>query len=106
VSRNFGGIRDRAAENKRIRKARERPPPVAVTYRCPECGGDHPAADHGLTDSLRDALRTLPPGELRELELAALGELTRAVVAGDADLVSRISLFVRRVEARMQAFDD
>jgi hypothetical protein len=34
VSRNYGGIRDRAAENKRIREARERPPPIAIAYRC------------------------------------------------------------------------
>jgi hypothetical protein len=89
VSRKYGGQATRAAENKRIRRSRERPPAVAVRYQYPRCGGPHPAADHALTADLLEQLRSLSIGDLLELNEPAAVE--RVCAAPAAELACRQS---------------
>jgi hypothetical protein len=62
--------------------------------------------DCGLTNDVRDAIRTLDAGDLQQLHHAALTELACALVGGaDTDHLRRVAQVVVRIAARLQADD-
>jgi hypothetical protein len=78
----YGSTRTAHAQNLRIRRSRERPPPVKVTLSCPTCGGEHRAEDHGLQN--RAVLDAMSPEGLRHLRAQVVEELVSAVRGGAA----------------------
>jgi hypothetical protein len=100
VSHRYGGMVSRAAENKRIRRARERPAGVAIAFRCGRCGGDHPTADHGLKN--RAALDALDAEGLRYLRGQVLEELASAVKGGaDAEHLKGVAIVLEALDRRL-----
>jgi hypothetical protein len=55
---------------------------------------------------VREQLRTLDAGGLRQLRLAALDELAHALIGGaEPEHLQRVSTLILRIAARMQADD-
>jgi hypothetical protein len=77
---------------------------VTTRYVCPECGGEHSAAEHGIAHL--EHLRGLDARGLRQLRLRLLDELAASLRGGaESSHLERVALLVGRVEERLERLD-
>lgn len=88
----------------RTKTTRPNPAPVTVTFRCPRCGRDHRADEHGVAHL--SEFRRLDSAALRQLRAEVLEEIAAGVQGGaEHDHLKRVAALLGAVDARLERLD-